>query len=49
MNDAWIRLLFLWHAAATWYTSGLIWFVQVDDLSVSRDIGLRWPLPVLPK
>jgi hypothetical protein len=39
MTDALSRLLFLSHAAATWYMTGLIWFVQVVHYPLFAAVG----------
>ena len=39
MNDVIIRLIFLLHAAATLYMSGLIWFVQVVHYPLLGAVG----------
>jgi hypothetical protein len=39
MNDALIRLVFLLHAAATWYMTGLIWFVHVVHYPLFAAVG----------
>ena len=39
MNDDLIRLLFLSHAAATWYMTGVIWFVQVVHYPLFAAVG----------
>ena len=39
MNDDLIRLIFLSHAAATWYMTGVIWFVQVVHYPLFAAVG----------
>jgi hypothetical protein len=39
MNDNLIRLVFLSHAAATWYMTGLIWFVQIVHYPLFAAVG----------
>ena len=39
MYDASVRLILLSHAGATWYMTGLIWFVQVVHYPLFRGVG----------
>jgi hypothetical protein len=39
VNDDLIRLLLLSHVAATWYTTGVIWFVQVVHYPLLAAVG----------
>lgn len=39
MDDVLVRAVFLVHAGATWYMTGLIWFVQVVHYPLLRNVG----------